>query len=223
MSTSLDRSSDRRSRRRRETIAEALDVAVALMRDEGVGGLNLAEVARRMGIRPPSLYQYFDSKLAVYDALFAAGNRQLAAAIEDATGTGDPLTMLRRSVGALVAWCADHPVLTQLMFWRPVPGFEPSPDSFAHSQALTDRLREVLRATVATGQLDPGAAGEEGIALYTSLVSGVVSQHLANEPGIAYDHSRFAQLAPIVVEMFIAHYTPRGNHVHNTRGGPAAH
>src|SRR5436190_17860679 len=64
---------DRRARRRQETIEEILDIAVAIMTEEGVNGLSLAEVARRLGVQPPSLYKYFPSLMAVYDALFARG------------------------------------------------------------------------------------------------------------------------------------------------------
>src|SRR3712207_2241788 len=68
---------DRRRRRRQETIEQVLDVAVEVMSDQGVAGLTLGEVARRMGIRPPSLYVYFDGKNALYDALFERGWREL--------------------------------------------------------------------------------------------------------------------------------------------------
>src|SRR3712207_5401291 len=70
---------DRRHRRRQETIEQVLDVAVEVMADQGVGGLTLGEVARRMGIRPPSLYVYFDGKHALYEALFERGWRELLA------------------------------------------------------------------------------------------------------------------------------------------------
>src|SRR3954452_20342342 len=66
---------DRRQRRRLETIEEIIDVAVEVMTEHGVGGLSLGEVARRMDMRTPSLYVYFDSKNAVYDAVFARGWR----------------------------------------------------------------------------------------------------------------------------------------------------
>ena len=49
------------------------------MTEYGVGGLSLGEVARRMGLRTPSLYVYFDSKNAVYDAVFARGWRSVGA------------------------------------------------------------------------------------------------------------------------------------------------
>src|SRR5437764_10013827 len=66
---------DRRARRRQETIEEVLDIAVEIMSEQGVAGLSLGEVARRMGIRPPSLYVYFPSKEAMYDAVFLRGAR----------------------------------------------------------------------------------------------------------------------------------------------------
>src|SRR5579862_1153342 len=65
--------SDRRARRRLETIEEILDIATEVMTEEGVNGLSLAEVARRLGVQPPSLYKYFPSLMAVYDALFLRG------------------------------------------------------------------------------------------------------------------------------------------------------
>src|SRR3954452_16367441 len=68
---------DRRQRRRLETIEEIVDVAVEVMTEHGVGGLSLGEGARRMGMRTPSLYVYFDSKNAVYDAIFARGWRSV--------------------------------------------------------------------------------------------------------------------------------------------------
>src|SRR3954451_6375291 len=68
---------DRRQRRRQESIEEILDVALELMAEYGVAGLSLGEVARRVGIRPPSLYVYFASKNAVYDAVFSRGWRDV--------------------------------------------------------------------------------------------------------------------------------------------------
>src|SRR5215468_3742656 len=64
---------DRRARRRHETIEEILDLAEDVMAEEAVNGLTLSEVARRLGVQPPSLYKYFGSLPAVYDALFKRG------------------------------------------------------------------------------------------------------------------------------------------------------
>src|SRR3954447_6731250 len=76
---------DRRARRRQETIEEVLDVAVEIMTEQGVAGLSIGEVARRMGIRPPSLYVYFASKEAMYDAVFLRGAREVLAHMREHT------------------------------------------------------------------------------------------------------------------------------------------
>jgi AcrR family transcriptional regulator len=48
------------------------------MAEDGVAGLTMASLARAMDIRPPSLYKYYPSLLAVYDALFRRGAGPLA-------------------------------------------------------------------------------------------------------------------------------------------------
>ena len=110
---------DRRQRRRQETVEEVLDVAVAVMADQGVAGLTLGEVARRMGIRPPSLYGYVDSKNALYDALFERGWRELHAALAglrpDGSGA-DPVADLHAYGAAFVRWAVEHPAYAPLMF-----------------------------------------------------------------------------------------------------------
>src|SRR5688500_4105138 len=103
---------DRRRRRRQETIEQVLEVAVEVMTEQGVAGLTLGEVARRMGIRPPSLYGYFDGKHALYDALFERGWRALQEeleAVRAASDSADPAAGLRTGSTALARWAVEHP------------------------------------------------------------------------------------------------------------------
>ena len=86
---------DRRLLRRQQTIEEALDAAVAIMGEAGVGGLSMSEIARRLGMRQPSLYKYFPSLHAVYDALFARGVERSGAAIQAAVQAARMVTTPR--------------------------------------------------------------------------------------------------------------------------------
>src|SRR6476620_5256690 len=66
---------ERAARNREEVIQGILDTACAVIRDDGVAALNMHEVARRLGMRAQSLYTYFPSKTALYEALFVMGMR----------------------------------------------------------------------------------------------------------------------------------------------------
>lgn len=197
-------------RRHVETVQEILDVALEVMAEEGVAALSLSEVARRMGLRPPSLYQYFPSRMAIYDALFERGAQQaLEIAEEYRSGfAGDPVGAITAGQQAMFSWEVANPVLAQLLHWRPVPGFEPSARAFAPAVQQLELLREALRAAVDAGQLAPAAATEEGVALYTVLMSGVISQQLSDEPSAPAGQGRFTRLTPTALHMFFRYYAP---------------
>ena len=57
---------NRRESARREILVAAWEAA----REHGLGSLTLRDVAARVGMRPPSLYWHFDSKMTLYEAMF---------------------------------------------------------------------------------------------------------------------------------------------------------
>lgn len=200
---------DRRARRRRETIEEALDHAERIIAEEGVGGLTVTEVARRLGVRSPSLYKYFPSLHAVYDALFARGLARLDAALQAAIVDTPPSPRrLREGVRAIVAWSVEHPALAQLLFWRPVPGFEPTTATFEVSRRQQQHLREQLAQTVRRGLLHRSADSDEAARLLTVLISGLMTQQMANQPDTAFEDGVFTRLTDQAVDMFLAYYDP---------------
>ena len=201
----------RRLLRRQQTIEEALDAAVEIMEEAGVGGLSMSEIARRLGMRQPSLYKYFPSLHAVYDALFALGVERTGAAIQAAVGEGPRGVVTIRAAGrALVRWAVENPALAQLLYWRPVPGFAPTAATFAPSVALMDQLRAAFAAAVQAGALHPDAASAEAPRLFTIVLSGLISQQMANEPGAGYDTGMFTSLTDAALEMFFARYALPG-------------
>lgn len=202
---------DRRIRRRQETIEEILVIAEDLMTEEGVNGLSLSEVARRLGVKPPSIYKYFDSLMAIYDALFERGQRAHLDAIRAAMAQADPgLDALTAGLEASGRWALDHPALAQLLFWRPVPSFEPSPKAMAPSVEMVRLERHALADAAAMGQLGPAADSDEALWLTSVLVSGVVGQAMANEPGTPWGEGRFSPLLPKLLGTLAALYPPTG-------------
>jgi len=196
-------------RRRAAVRDEALEHAIALMGQEGVGALTVSEVARRMGIRGPSLYKYFPSRHALYDALFARGLAGQQAALHAAVESvprGVP--RIRASATAAVRWAVEHAALAQLLFWRPVPGFEPSPAAFAPSAADMADVRAEFAEAVRLGQLAPAADSGDAVRLYTVVLAGLISQQLANQPGVPFAEGVFSRLTGAAIDSFLATYTP---------------
>src|SRR5690349_6821751 len=162
-------------------------------------------LARAMRIQPPSLYKYFPSVAAVHDALYRRGQEDNLAALRAGMAAAEPgWAALRSGLGALGRWAVAHPVLAQLLFWRPVPGFRPSSEAFAAADEVVELLRGGLQDAVAAGQLAPAAASERGLALLSALHFGVLSQHLANDPAGDWETGTYTSLHPTVLGLFEA-------------------
>jgi AcrR family transcriptional regulator len=200
---------DRRARRRQETIGEILAIAEQVMTEEGVNGLSLSEVARRLGVKPPSIYKYFDSLMSIYDALFERGQRDHLDAMRAAMRAAGPgLDALALGLEASGRWCLAHPARAQLLFWRPVPSFEPSAQAMAPSVEMLQLQRQALTDAVVAGELGPDADSDEAVFVASIFISGVIGQSIANEPGLPWGEGRFSALFPKLLGTLVALYPP---------------
>ena len=188
---------DRKAERREATKAEILDTAWDLVREQGLGGLNLRDLAPRVGMRAPSLYEYFASKHAIYDAMFAQGYRQFAAAMAEVDALSDE-DGLRSVARRSLAFMVEEPARYQLMFHRTIPGFTPSPQSYAESVQVLEAARAWFDRN---GFGVPGA-----LDLFTSLIGGLAGQQIANDPG--GDH--WVRLVDPAVDMFLTYIQAAG-------------
>ena len=174
-------------------MVEILDAAWELVRTEGLAGLVMRDLARRVGMQAPSLYSYFDSKHAIYDALFAQGARAYLEVEALVQSTGDPLADLQAAVRCFVGFCTGDPVRYQLMFQRTIPGFEPSAKTFAVSIEGLERLKVRLAGT--------GITDQRSLDLLTAIGTGIADQQISNNPG----GDRWTRLVDDAVEMFFNH------------------
>ena len=205
-----NRRPDRRTRHREQTRSEILDHALQIMAEDGVAGLTMARLARAMDIRPPSLYKYYPSLLAVYDALFRRGQlANLEALREGMRDAAAGLEAVARGMEATGRWAVANPVLAQLLFWRPVPGYQPSAEALAPAGQIVDLLRSALADAAARGQVHPDAATDAGMELLSIMHFGVISQHLANDADRDWDHGRYTRRHRDILSLFIKAYPPR--------------
>jgi AcrR family transcriptional regulator len=183
---------DRRAERFEATRREILDVAWELARADGLGGLSMRDLGARVGLRAQSLYVYFPSKHAIYDAMFADANRELLARRRALDFDADPLATLRALARQFVEFCTEDTVRYQLLFQRTIPGFEPSEQSYAVAREVLDWGRRVLAEVGITDPAD--------VDLYTALIAGLVAQQNSNEPG----GDRWTRQLDRVIDMYLA-------------------
>lgn len=179
---------DRAERRRAVVRDEIVDTAWALAREGGVGAVTLKNVAERMGMKAPSLYEYVPNLHGLFDLMFRGGWHQFHDQVDELVRQGaDGLTWFRR----LLKFWVEDPARFELLLQRPVPGFEPSKEAMAVSQAAYDEVRTVLARFGITRQAD--------IDLADSLMVGLAANQIANDPG----GTRFVALADEAVELLV--------------------
>ena len=198
-----------RDRNREEMKAAILDAARAVMREEGVAALNLQEVARRVGVRAPSLYEYFPGKAAIYDALFRMGVRLSAERSERLVQTSPSLwEYARASLENYMTFAQDYPELYQLVFERPVPGFVPSEESMNESRQLLGRADQIVEQGLEHGSLVLGISPAQARDLFIAMTHGLTALHMANEPELPVGSGRFGSLILAAMALFQASWDP---------------
>jgi AcrR family transcriptional regulator len=162
--------------KRRETrVAGIVSCAWELAREQGIAGISLHGLARAVGIRQPSLYEYFDSKHALYDAMFADGNRQLTERLNGVKLPRDHRAALKQLLATFAAFALEDPARYELLFQRHIPGFIPSPESYALAEDVLNRIVDVMRAAGVTEQGD--------IDCVVAVTAGLIDAQLSNDPG----------------------------------------
>jgi AcrR family transcriptional regulator len=193
---------ERRQRNHDEMTANILQAARDIIREQGVAALNLQEIARRVGMRAPSLYNYFSSKNAIYDALFSMGMRMYRERLERLLDQyGMTWEGLERIMEGYLAFALENPELYQLLFERPVPGFVPSAEGIEESVKLLDLGRRMATQALELGTINSPFSADVTMNLFIALMHGFTAQHLANEPHLPAGSGRFGSLIPVIMAL----------------------
>jgi TetR/AcrR family transcriptional regulator len=130
-------------RRPTDTRDRVLQVAQALFAERGYRGTSLRDIAKRIGIKAPSLLHHFPSKqqlyLAVLDKMFES--------LEDAAnaiawGRGSRQERMRQAVADTIDFIASHPDFVRIM-WK-----EMADESGVGRQVLKRRLPPLFSTAV---------------------------------------------------------------------------
>ena len=186
--------------RRAAKVAAIVEAAWKLAAEHGIAGISLHALAREVGMRQPSLYEYFDSKHALYDAMFADGNRQLLAQIEALSFPRDPRAAVKKYMRTFLDFALEDPARCELLFERHIPGFVPSPESYAIAEELLGRAGKLLNEAGVTKQGD--------IDTVVAMVAGLMAAQLSNDPG----GTRWTRHLNRLIDLYLDDINTRSQH-----------
>jgi AcrR family transcriptional regulator len=192
--------SPRRQRNRERTIQDILNTAREIMRENGAASLTMNELARRLSIKPPSLYNYFSGLMDIYDALFRLGftlwGKRLTESLGEAQSWQDEVGLLMKTY---MSFALENPALYQLCFERPVPGFVPSEESLQISFGLLHKSYERVSGLIEN--MDTDLQPEQVTDLVIAISHGLTAQHMANEPHLPIGQGRYGALIPAALSV----------------------
>lgn len=155
---------------RERFIAAALEI----LRASGPAALSLRRVAEQAGISTMGIYSRFGNRMGLLEALHARGFEMLRERLL-AARDGHPADAIEPLIHAYRDHALENPVLYGLMFERPLPDFEPSPEARATSLGQTFSI--LNEAVAARFGLPVADAARPAYILWTAL-HGMVSIEL---------------------------------------------
>ncbi len=189
-----------REENRKQMTQTILDTTRTIMRENGVAALSMHELARRLEIRPPSLYNYFAGLMDIYDAVFRSGfilfGEYVSDYVKDAQTWQEEI---RLSLEAYMSFALKNPELYQLCFERPIPGFAPSEESL---QISTGQLNNFYsRIANLQGKLNTDLPPAQIADFTIAIAHGLTAMHMSNEPDLPLGQGRFGALIPAAVSV----------------------
>jgi AcrR family transcriptional regulator len=135
--------------------SDVVGAATDLLCHEGPAAVSVRNVAGRLGVSYQVVYSRFGGKTGLVDAMVLRGHRLLAERLDRvAEPVGSPERVIALGHAYLAAALAE-PALYQVMFDRPVAGYQPSPTSRDAARASFRPLREAIAGCWTAGTLRP--------------------------------------------------------------------
>ena len=146
-----------------------LESAAEILEAEGPDALSVRRIAAAAGVAPMGVYNHFDSKAGIVEALFVQGFERLGAALDSIAEIEDPNEALREAGRRYRALALAHPTAYQVMFMRAVPGFEPGEQAQEIAGRAFGSLVAAVRRAQAAGTVAEGDPDETAQLLWSNI------------------------------------------------------
>lgn len=156
---------------------QILDITLEIIAENGLAGVNLSEIAQRVGVVPSALYRHFENKEALIDALLERTHQALTENIKKITmKSSSSLENLRRLFLMHLELIIKYPGMPKLVFSDAavLGSSERKEKIFSIVKTYTDQLSAIVEKGRREGEILSNISPE---AVAFSMVSFV--QHTA--------------------------------------------
>lgn len=191
---------ERRAKARDEMMEAIVQVAIDVVHENGIVGLNLQQVAEGIGVRPPSLYEYFKGKRALYDALYQRAaeifQEMIFAKLEAADSFNEHCVAV---VEGLMSFADEYPELYRLLFEAPVPSFKPSEESVKRTEEGFRNGLAILKEAMIRENIKPPIPIDQAVDMVEVMAHGLVGRYIREKAKGPIDHSEYQKMIPALV------------------------
>ncbi len=182
--------------RRAATVEAVIDLAA----EQNPSDITTSAIAQRMGLTQGALFRHFPTKDAILEAVMAWVAKHLLDRVDKAAkGLTSPLAALEAIFLAHIDFVGKHPGVPRMLFGELQRAGETLPKRMVQTlvQDYGQRLRTLLEAGKAQGELDPDLDVNAAAVLFIGTIQGLVMQSI-----LAGDATRILSEAPAALAIY---------------------
>ena len=197
--------------RSRETVAAILEASVRILEQEGSEAMTTTRVAEVAGVSVGTLYQYFENRAAILDALQDREFERATDFMQGVLAKGLPrheYALARAVIEGLLELYTRSPALHRVLVME---GLKVTPTE--HVRAFDTRVVGMLRGFLATAQLRVRRPNHEAAAfvIYQSVRASMLARLLWGPPGMD-DATLVDEVTDLVVRYLVDEGPPAPTH-----------
>lgn len=164
-----------------ERRAATVEAVVNLAAEQNPSDITTTAIAQRMGLTQGALFRHFPTKDAILQAVMSWVTERLLARVDKASeGATSPVAALEAVFMTHIDFVSEHPGVPRMLFGELQRPGETLPkrmvQTFIHHYG--ERLRHLLEAGKAQGELDAGLDVDAAAVLFIGTIQGLVMQSL---------------------------------------------
>lgn len=163
--------------RRAATVEAVIDLAA----EQNPSDITTTAIAQRMGLTQGALFRHFPTKDAILQAVMSWASERLLARVDKAIeGATSPALALEAMFMTHIDFVSEHPGVPRMLFGELQRPGETLPKRMVQTliHHYGERLRRLLEAGKAQGELDAGLDVDTAAVLFIGTIQGLVMQSL---------------------------------------------